>query len=300
MDEWCCERFSPAGALRTTAGFLAVFGFSCYLVFLDWRVAPIFLVVVVQLVLGFKTCMRWFDYVDRAAESGKCPLYGVLLTLGRLCLAVGLCIAFTAAWWSHRYAIVMDPATTLRWITSEQLSYQLQLHPQTHVVMLQDGYAKMSFEGHFERETCSRAECKTTHFSAVPVYSNRAGSGAPLAWAVGEEGVVPEYCGSGLCGYFRGRMSARNGGAFGSDQVSGAARAAQLAASRGNFSYVDGLPMIETTNLVQHAQYAMWWHFRFWWLFWGSVALAIVTEADAIAAFRKQRRASERLPLVSS
>lgn len=299
MEEWSCDRFSPAGALRISAGSLALFSFSCYLIFLDWRVTPIFMIVVVEIVLGFKMCVRWLNYVDRASESGKCPLCGVLLTVGRLCLAMGFCMAFTAAWWSHRYAVVMDPATTLRWITSGQLSYQLELHPQTHVIMLQDGYAKMSLEGHFARETCSRAECRTTHFSAVPVYGGRAGAGLPFAWAVGQERVVPEYCGVGLCGYFRGRMTA-SGGALGEEQVGGAARAAQRAASLGNFSYVDGLPMIETTDLVEHAQYAQWWHLRFWWLFWGSVVLACVADSDAVDAWRKHRGSAERLPLTST
>lgn len=301
MDEWICDRFSPGAAIRMSVGCLALFAFSCYLIFIDWRVLPIFMLVVVEIVLGSKMCVRWLDYMDGASESGKCLLCGVLLSFGRLCLAMGLCMAFTAAWWSHRYAVVMDPATTLRWITSAQLSYQLELHPKTHVIMLQDGYAKMALEGHVAQETCSRAECKTTHFSAVPVYSSsRAGAGVPLAWAVGQERVVPEYCGVGLCGYFRGRMSASGGVLDGEEWVSAAARAAQKAASLGNFSYVDGLPMIETTDLVEHAQYAQWWHFRFWWLFWGCVLLAGVTDADAIHAWRKQRGAAERLPLTSA
>lgn len=302
MEQWDCDRFSPAGAIRMTAGLLAVFGLSCYVIFCDWRVTPVFMLVVVQIVLGFKLYVRWLNYIDQASDSGKClavSVYGLLLTVGRLFLGIGLCVAFTAAWWSHRYAAVMDPATTLRWITAKQLSYQIELHPQTHVIMLQDGYAEMSLEGHFARRTCSRGECKTTHFSAVPVYSTQASAGVPLAWAVGQQDVVPEYCGVGLCGYFRGRMIT-NDGALNSEQIGGAVRAAQRAASLGNFSYVDGLPMIETTDIIAHAQYAQWWHLRFWWLFWGSVVLAFATDVDAIHAWRKQREAEERVPLISA
>lgn len=299
IHEWSCETISPAGSLRVTAGILAVFGFACYLVFFGWRIPPIFLLVVLELVLGCKFAVLWLDYLEEASQRGKCFLQGLLLSLGRICLGLSLCVAFTAAWWSHRYAVVMDPTTTLRWIASTQLSHELDVHPQTRVIMLQDGFAEMSSEGRYARETCTRQQCVTTHFSVAPVYSSRSaavGGGEPLAWAVGLKEVAPEYCAGGLCGVFRGRLRAEGP----LDETSGEAKAAMLAAAAGGFSYKDGLPMIETTDLVEHAQYAQWWHLRFWWLFWGSVTLAFATDANAIVALRKRQSSPESLPLASS